>query len=104
VTNARRTFLITSAALATTASFGGRALAQAVPLSPADPQATALGYVVDTTKANQAKYPAHNAAQMCGNCQLFGGKASDATGPCPIYGGKLVANKGWCSAYSKKAG
>jgi hypothetical protein len=102
VTNARRTFLINSAAFAATASLGGRALAQAVPLSPTDPQATALGYVDDTTKVNQAKYPAHTAAQMCGNCQLYGGKASDASGPCPIYGGKLVLSKGWCSAYSKK--
>jgi hypothetical protein len=102
MTNPRRNFLVSGAAIAAGMTLGTQAFAQAK-LADDDPQATALGYVSDTTKANQAKYPAHAATQMCSNCALFGGKATDATGPCPIYGGKLVAAKGWCSAYAKKA-
>ncbi len=69
-----------------------------------DPTAVALGYVGDTTKANQAKYPNHTPAQQCNNCQLYQGKPGVATGagPCPLYAGKQVAAKGWCSAYAKK--
>ncbi|MDE1947515.1 MAG: high-potential iron-sulfur protein [Burkholderiales bacterium] len=68
-----------------------------------DPQAVALGYVVDATKADKTKYKTYAAGQHCGNCQLFQGKPTDATGPCPLFAGKLVHTSGWCSAYAKKA-
>ena len=68
-----------------------------------DPQAAALGYVADATKADKTKYKTYAAGQHCGNCQLYQGKAGDATGPCPLYAGKVVAANGWCSAYAKKA-
>ena len=70
-----------------------------------DPTAASLGYVSDTTKANQTKYPNHTPAQQCNNCQLYQGKAGVATGsgPCPLYAGKQVNAKGWCSAYTKRA-
>ncbi len=71
-------------------------------VDPKDPQATALGYVADATKADKAKFPRYADGQHCGNCQLFGGGAA-ATGPCPLFAGKVVANKGWCSAWAKKA-
>lgn len=77
--------------------------AQAAKVDENDPQAKALGYVHDTAKADQAKYPKHAATQKCANCQLFQGKATDATGPCPLFAGKAVAAGGWCSAYAKKA-
>jgi hypothetical protein len=67
-----------------------------------DPQAAALGYVADSTKADAKKYPKHAATQKCGNCQLYGGKAGDAAGPCPIFAGKQVAAAGWCSSWMKK--
>ena len=67
-----------------------------------DPQASALGYVADTTKADKAKFPKHTNEQMCSNCQLYSGKA-DGVGPCTLFGGKNVAAKGWCSAWVKKA-
>lgn len=76
------------------------ALAQA--LSDKDPQAVALGYVADATKADKAKYKNYAAGQICSNCALFQGKATDATGPCSLFQGKLVPNKGWCSAWAKK--
>lgn len=80
-----------------------RAAAQATKLDEKDPQAVALGYVADTTKADQKKYAKHANDQKCGNCQLFQGKAGDAAGGCPLFAGKQVAAVGWCSAWAKKA-
>jgi hypothetical protein len=79
------------------------ALADAPHVDPKDPQAAALGYVVDATKADKAKFPKYAAGQVCSGCQLYQGKAADASGPCVIFAGKQVPAKGWCSAYTKKA-
>ncbi len=79
------------------------ALADAPKVDEKDPQAAALGYVADATKANKAKYPKYAAGQVCSGCQLYQGKATDAAGPCAIFAGKQVSSKGWCSAYTKKA-
>jgi hypothetical protein len=72
-------------------------------VDPKDPQAAALGYVADATKADKAKFPKYAAGQACANCALYQGKPTDAAGPCAIFAGKQVAAKGWCSAYTKKA-
>ncbi len=68
-----------------------------------DPQAVAVGYKHDSTKVDAKKYPKHDKAQKCNNCQLYQGKATDAWGGCPLFGAKQVAGAGWCSAYAKKA-
>ena len=52
-----------------------------VKLDEKDPQAVALGYVADSSKADKKKYPKHTADQNCHNCPLFQGKATDAAGP-----------------------
>lgn len=98
----RRTFLM-QVAVAGTALAASQAQAQAVKLDEKDPQAVALGYVADTTKADTKKFPKHTKDQHCGNCALFQGKATDAVGGCPLFGAKQVASKGWCSAWAKKA-
>ena len=77
------------------------ALAQAK-LDEKDPQAVALGYVADTARADQKKFPKHEAAQKCSGCQLYSGKAGAADGPCSLFPGKLVSANGWCSAWAKK--
>lgn len=77
-------------------------LALAAELDPKEPQAAALGYVSDATKADKVKFPKYAAGQDCATCQLYQGKAGDAAGPCPLFAGKTVAAKGWCSAYVKK--
>jgi hypothetical protein len=79
------------------------AFADAPKVDEKDPQAAALGYVNDATKANKAKFPKYASGQICGGCQLYQGKATDASGPCAIFAGKQVSSKGWCSAYTKKA-
>jgi hypothetical protein len=104
----RRKFLATgAAAFATLAAMGATRQASAAGALPQldekDAQAQSLGYRHDTKKVDKAKFPKHDAAQNCSNCQLFQGKAGDAWGGCPIFAGRSVSAKGWCSAYTKKA-
>jgi High potential iron-sulfur protein len=49
------------------------------------------------------KYTNHSDEQRCSGCQLFSGKATDATAACAVFSGKHVAGIGWCSAHAKKA-
>jgi len=99
----RRTFLLQVAAAGTTLAAVAQAKAQVVMVSEKDPQAIALGYVSESSKADAKKYPKHTADQHCGSCALFGGKAGDAAGPCPLFAGRQVHGAGWCSAWAKKA-
>jgi len=99
--NPRRTFLMTVAASG--AALGATAAHAQSKLDEKDAQAIALGYVHDATKADTKKFPKFAAGQLCNNCALFQGKASDAWGGCPLFPGKQVAGKGWCSAWAKKA-
>lgn len=78
------------------------ASAQANLVNEKDPQAAALGYVADASKADKAKYKNWAAGQACSNCALYQGKPTDAAAGCPLFAGKVVAGKGWCSAYAKK--
>ena len=95
----RRVFLMTLSA--GTAGFSLGAMAQSM-VDEKSPQAAALGYVADATKADAKKFPKYAAGQACGNCALYQGKATDAAGACPLFAGKQVDAKGWCSAWAKK--
>jgi hypothetical protein len=77
--------------------------AQPALLAETDVQAKALGYVALGTKTDKTKYPKYTAEQLCNNCALYQGKATDAAAGCPLFAGKQVAGKGWCSAWVKKA-
>ena len=103
--SSRRVFVIRSVAAGAAVAGSSLLFAQAKPamLDEKDATAVALGYVADTTKVDAKKFPKHDKAQICGNCALFVGKATDAAGGCPLFPGKQVATKGWCSAYAKKA-
>ena len=102
MTSNRRTFVIHSVVGASALTAALSAQAQAA-LAESDAQAVALGYKADATKADKTKYPKYAAGQVCHNCALFQGKATDAAGGCPLFAGKQVAGKGWCSAWAKKA-
>lgn len=80
----------------------GAGTASAQLVAEKDPQAVALGYVADATKADKAKFKTYAAGQLCNNCALYQGKVTDAAAGCPLFAGKQVAAKGWCSAYAKK--
>ncbi|HVK30882.1 MAG TPA: high-potential iron-sulfur protein [Burkholderiaceae bacterium] len=101
--NSRRVFILQLTAAGGSA-FALGAQAQTAKLDEKDAQASALGYAADTTKVDAKKYPKHTKDQKCSGCQLYSGKAADASGPCSIFPGKHVAANGWCSAWVKKAG
>ena len=78
------------------------AQAQGAPMvDEKDAQASALGYVADTKKADAKKYPKHTNDQKCSNCQFWQGSASDAWAGCALFGRKQIAASGWCTAYKK---
>ncbi|KFX67267.1 high-potential iron-sulfur protein [Paraburkholderia fungorum] len=99
----RRTFMITTAGVASSLALTRLAFADSPKMSDADATAQALGYKSNATKVDKAKYAKYASGQICGNCTFYQGKTGDAFAPCPMFGGKQVAGKGWCSAYSKKA-
>ncbi len=98
----RRVFLMQAAACGSVL-VAAQAQAQAAKVDEKDPQAAALGYVHDTTKADKKKFPKHANDQKCSNCALYQGKPADASGGCPLFGVKHVVPGGWCSAWAKKA-
>jgi hypothetical protein len=101
--NSRRRFIKLTAMGLAAAPFANALLsgtARAADLIPeTDPQASALGYKADATKAEKRT----DATAICANCGLYTGKAGDPSGPCAIFQGKLVAANGWCTAWVKKA-
>jgi len=98
----RRKFIQIFPAAGASLLVGQAALAQAK-VDENDPQAKALGYVSDATKADKKKYANYAAGQECSTCQLYQPKAGEAAGNCALFPGKLVGAKAWCSAYTKKA-
>jgi High potential iron-sulfur protein len=99
MTMQRRVFLMTVAA----SGVGLYTTAQAQALvDEKDPQAVALGYVADAKKADTKKFPKYATGQLCSNCALYQGKATDKQAACPLFAGKQVGGPGWCSAWAKK--
>ncbi len=98
----RRVFILQSV-IGTSALASGVVMAAAPLVAETDANAKSLGYVTESAKADQAKYPKHTKEQMCANCALYQGKAGSTQGGCPLYPGKEVHSTGWCSAYAKKA-
>ena len=104
----RRSFLRTIPIALAVAAQSPELLAQAKAaagpkLEENDPQAKALGYVHDATKADKAKFANWKPGESCSGCLQFKGKPNDAFGPCTIFGNKQVNAKGWCTAWQKKA-
>ena len=85
-----------------TARRADAAAAPANALDEKDPQAKALGYVVDAGKVDAKSNPTFKAGQSCGNCLQLAGKAGDEYRPCNLFPGKLVHANGWCKAWVKK--
>ena len=95
----RRRFLLGAAIAASALPLIGRVTpVQAAPLPRlpmTHPQAKALAYVEDATKAPATRKP----GSICANCQFF----TAANGACTLFAGFSVAPKGWCAAWAKKA-
>ena len=94
---------------------GGAVALTAIPLklvaadevSPEEPLAQAMGYVVDAATVDTAKFPKRageaGGKQFCNNCALYAGEADAETEPCSIFQNRLVRGAGWCNAWVAKA-
>lgn len=71
------------------------AAAEPALLSPEAPEAKAVKYVEDATKAQGALK-----GSTCANCGLYQGKEGAPAGPCQIFPGKQVKAAGWCSSWA----
>jgi hypothetical protein len=96
----RRVFMLVVGAVSATAVSPVRA--QTTHLDEKDPQAAALGYVEDTAKVDEAKFPKHAATQTCSRCALGQFKTSESYANCTLFPGKQVNANGWCSAFVKR--
>jgi len=102
-TNRRRFIQLTvggAAAVPFAHTLLGETAAAVEVVTEANPQAQALGYKVDATKAANRKDP----KAFCDNCNFYSGKPGAANGPCQLFTGNLVSAKGWCTAWIKKQG
>jgi len=72
-----------------------------------EPLAQAMGYRMDATTVDTAKFPKRagdaGANQFCNNCALYAGGAEDTTAPCSIFQNRLVKGAGWCNAWVAKS-
>jgi hypothetical protein len=72
-----------------------------------DPLAQAMGYKIDATTVDTAKFPKRagdaGANQFCHNCALYGGTEEDEMAPCSIFQNRLVHGNGWCNAWVAKS-
>lgn len=72
-----------------------------------EPLAQAMGYVVDATTVDTAKFPKRSgeegAKQFCNNCALFAGEADAELAPCSIFQNRPVRGLGWCNAWVAKS-
>ena len=72
-------------------------------VDPNEPQAKALGYVVDASTVDAKANPNFKPGQHCANClQVAKGKEGGAQVPCNIFGGRLVEANGWCKVWVKR--
>lgn len=72
-----------------------RAAAPAALLDAGSPEAKAVKYVEDATRASGAA-----SGSSCANCALYQGAEGSKHGPCQIFPGKEVKAAGWCSSWA----
>lgn len=80
------------------------ARAQDLPhLTEDDPMAQAMKYTNDASTVDPATRNNPAPEQSCANCALVQGNDGDAWRPCQIFPGKAVNASGWCSVWAPKA-
>jgi hypothetical protein len=70
-------------------------------LSPTDPYAKAMGFKLNTTEVDQAKYPRHTEEQACHSCQLWNGGTAEL-GNCSFFNDAITPKNGWCKNFKVK--
>jgi High potential iron-sulfur protein len=99
----RRVFMLRVITGTTVLAAQGMAHAQATPepVKETDAYPKSMGFRLDTTKVDKAKFPRHEASQKCSECQLFSTKAGEALGTCSFFK-RLVPPEGWCRNFKPR--
>jgi hypothetical protein len=71
-------------------------------ISTDDPAARAVGFSLDASKVDRARYPEHLKGQVCRKCVQFKGGPTDPWGPCMVFAGKQVPAGGWCTSFAAR--
>jgi len=95
----RRSFLVAVAASGAVLATGAQGQTM---VDETSPQAISFGYVADAKRVDKTKFPRFEEGQLCSNCALYQGAATDPAGGCALFGASQVAGAGWCNAWSKK--
>ena len=82
-------------------------LVAAEEVAESEPLAQAMGYRVDATQVDTAKFPKRageaGASQFCNNCALYAGKADDEIAPCSIFQNRPLRGAGLCNSWVAKS-
>lgn len=102
----RRTFMLQLVAGGSALALSRLSLAEEAKkavLTEDDAYAKSMGFRLDTTQVDQAKYPKHTVEQKCSECQLYSGEPGEPLGPCSFFGKRLVPVDGWCRNFKPNA-
>ena len=72
-----------------------------VPVKETDAYPKSMGYRLDTANVDKVKFPRHEVAQKCSECQLWSGKDGDQLGTCSFFK-RPVPPGGWCRNFKPK--
>lgn len=103
----RRVFMLQAVAGTTALVVQGTAGAQAAgaastqPVKETDAYPKSMGFRLNTANVDKAKFPRHDVAQKCSECQLYSGKAGEELGPCSFFK-RMVPPDGWCRNFKPK--
>lgn len=99
--SSRRIFVMRIVASGAVLSGAQSARAQAPEkLQETDPYAKSMGFRLDTTKVDKARYARHEDTQMCSKCQLWDSKnASGDFAACSFFGDRHTPKTGWCKNF-----
>jgi hypothetical protein len=75
--------------------------ADAVALSPSDPNARAMDFTLDASKVDRNRYPNYKGGK-CASCKAFQRSSTPGMGTCQTFSGRLVPSGGWCAAYKAR--
>ncbi|MCF7984068.1 MAG: high-potential iron-sulfur protein [Thiohalocapsa sp.] len=71
-------------------------------LTEDDAYAKSMGFKLDASQVDRAKFTKFEEGQSCSTCQLYSGAEGDPLGPCSFFGGRLVPPTGWCRNFKPK--
>jgi len=102
-TQNRRVFMLHVVAASTGLAVQSRAHAQAATeaVKESDAYPKSMGFRLNTANVDQAKFPRHEVAQKCSECQLFSPKPGEPTGTCSFFK-RVVPIDGWCRNFKPR--